>query len=194
MMGNSNSEIYAVGFNNTIPVIMKYDGSNWNLDKTLPDTAIFNQIIYCYRNDKYYLVEAKNDYSNNTYEYDRKNLRLIYNSPPNNMGSTIASIDGYPYIVASNKIYRYLNGSMEFIFEVDDPNFGGQIWGRNRNDIFIRMQDGLAHYNGTNWQYLFKSIGSTALMPNCAIFEKEVFFPAKIRTTGYPIIYHGTLK
>ena len=173
---------------------MKYDGNSWQLDQTLSDTAVFNQIKYCYGNNKYYIVSALINYTTKIYEYDRRNLKLIYTYPVSNAGPSIASIGGYPYIVAGNKIYMYLNGTMEFIFEVDDPNFGGVIWGRNRNDIFIRMQDGLAHYNGSNWQYLFKSIGSTALMPNCTIFEKDVFFPAKIRTTGYPIIYHGTLK
>jgi hypothetical protein len=134
------------------------------------------------------------DYTTKIYEYDRKNLKLIYSYPPSNGGPTIAAIDGYPYLVIDKKIYRYFNGNMEFIFEVSDQNFGGVIWGRNRNDIFIRMQDGLAHYNGTDWQYLFKSIGQTALMPNSVIFDKDIFIPAKIRTTGYPIIYHGKLK
>jgi hypothetical protein len=194
MTGTSNNEIYAAGYNYTNPVIMKYDGSSWQLDKTLSDTAIFNKIIYCCRNDKYYLVSALIDYTTRIYEYDRKDLKLIYNNPPSNAGPTIASIDGYPYIVVGNKIYRYYNGNMEFIFEVDNPNFGGVVWGRSRNDIFIRMQDGIVEYNGSDWKYLYKSTTPVILSPNSAIFTNDVFFPAKIRTTGYPIIYHGALK
>jgi hypothetical protein len=194
MTGASNNEIYAVGSNHINPIIMKYDGDTWHLDKTLTDTAAFNQIKYCYRNDKYYLVSALNNYTTKIYEYDRKELKLIYNYPPSNAGPAISEIDGYAYIIIDNKIYRYFNGNMEFIFEVDDPNFGGAVWGRNRNDIFVRMQDGLAHYNGTNWQYLFKSPEPIWLTVNCAIFNNEVFIPAKIQRTGYPIIYHGTLK
>jgi hypothetical protein len=194
MSGTSNNEIYTVGYNRSNPIIMKYNGSTWNVEKKLQDQGIFNQIKYCSRNNKYYLVCALSDYSTRIYEYDRSDLKMIYEYSPSNAGPTIATIDGYAYIVIEHKIYRYFNDNLEFIFEVNDSNFGGTIWGRNRNDIFIRMQDGLAHYNGTDWQYLFKSSEAVSLVPNSAIFEKDFFVPAKIRRTGYPIIYHGTLK
>ena len=194
MVGISNNEIYAVGGNHINPVIMKYDGTSWGLDKTLQDTSLFNQITYSFRNDKYYIVSALNNYTTKIYEYDRKELKLIYNSTPSNAGPTIASIDGYPYLVIGNKIYRYSNGNMIFIFEVDDPNFRGNIWGRNRDDIFMMMLSGIAQYNGTDWKYLFESNESVFISPNIAIFDKDVFIPVKINRTGYPIIYHGTLK
>ena len=113
---------------------------------------------------------------------------------PGNGGPCISIIDGYLYITIDTKIYRYFNGNMEFIFEVNDHNFGVHIWGRNRKDILIRMQDGIAHYNGTDWKYLYKSPEPVILAPNCTIFNNEVFIPAKLRSTGYPIIYHGILK
>lgn len=193
MTGTSNNEIYVVGSNNVNPIIMKYDGNSWRLDKILKDSAVFNQVKYCSRNNKYYLVCALSDYSTRIYEYDRKNLKVIYEHPPSNAGPTIATIDGYAYIVIGNKIYRYFNGKMEFIFEVNDPNFGGIVWGRNKKDIFIRMQDGVAHYNGTDWQYLFQS-ESVTLSPNSVMFDNDFFVPAKIKNTGYPIIYHGILQ
>lgn len=194
MTGTSSNEIYAVGANNLNPILMKYDGSSWHLDKTLPDSAGFNQIKYCSRNDKYYIRCSLFNYTTRIYEYDRNNFRLIYSYPPSNGGPTIATIGGYPYIVAGNRIYRYFNGNMEFIFEVDDINFGGVIWGRNRDDIFIRMQDGLAHYNGTDRQYLFKSSAAIMLSPNSAVFSNVIFIPGQLRTTGYSIIYNGKLK
>lgn len=83
---------------------------------------------------------------------------------------------------------------MELIFEVNATNFGGLVWGRNRNDIFIRMKDGIAHYNGTDWQYLFKSQEPMGLSPNSLVLEKDFFIPAKLLKTGANIIYHGTLK
>ena len=195
MTGTSNNEIYAVGFNYTNPIIMKYDGNTWNIDKTLPDTAIFNQIIYCAVNGKYYLRCPLSDNSTRIYEYDKKELKIIYNSTPSNSQPGLANIGGFLYIATSGgKIYKYNNGNMEFIFEVNNTNFGGAIWGRSRNDILIRMQDGIAQYNGTDWQYLFKSSTPIMLAPNSAVFNKDVFVPAKLRTTGYPIIYHGILK
>ncbi len=194
MTGSSNNEIFAVGYNYTNPVIIKYNGNLWSLDKVLSDTGVFNQIIYCSNSDKYYFGLWLKDNSVKIYEYDRKILKVIYLYPPSNGGPTIASIDGNPFIVADNKIYIYLNGIMHFIFEVSDPDFGGEIWGRNINNIFIRMQNGIAQYNGTDWQYLYKSPEQIMISPYSAIFEKDVFIPAKIRSTGISIIYHGTLK
>jgi len=38
---------------------------------------------------------------------------------------------------------------------VENPNFYQRMWGRNSKDIFLLMTDGLAHYNGTDIEYLF---------------------------------------
>jgi hypothetical protein len=195
MAGTTEKEIYAVGCNHTPnPIIVKYNGLQWTLDKKLSDLGAFDQIIYSPKNDKYYLILDLNDYSSQILEYDRTSLKKIYEYPPSNSGPTLSVIDGYAYFVIGQKIYRYYGGNMELILEVNDPNFGGAVWGRNRNDILIRMQDGLAHYNGTDWIYLFKVTEPTWLEPHSAIFDKDVFIPAKIQRTGYPIVYHGKLK
>lgn len=194
MAGSSGNEIFSVGYNEINPVIIKYNGISWSLDKKLNDSGVFNQIKYCSKNFKYYLRFSLADYSTRIYEYDKKDLKIIYEYSPSNAGPTISEIDGYAYIVIGKKIYRYFNGNMEFIFEVNDPNFGGVVWGRNRNDITIRMKDGVAHYNGTDWKYLFKSPDPVGFAPNSAIFKNDVFIPAKNERTGSNIIYHGILK
>lgn len=194
MGGSSNNEIYVVGSNRKNPIIMKYDGSFWRLDKKLTEEGLFNQLKYCPKNNKYYLGLWLTDYSVRIYEYDRNNLKMIYENPPSNVGPTISEIDGYIYVVIGHKIYRYFNGKMEFIFEINDPNFGWRVWGRNRNDILIRMKDGIAHHNGTDWKYLFKSPEPIMLSANSEIFINDVFIPAKSETSGNNIIYHGILK
>lgn len=198
MAGSSNNEIYAIGSvllnNANYPIILKFDGNSWTLDKRLNNPGGLSQIKYSSKNNKYYMVSNQPDYTVNVYEYDRQDLKLIYDSQPTNAGPTIAQIDGYSFIVIENKVYRYFNSRMENILEVDDSKFGGVVWGRNRNDIFIRMLDGLAHYNGTDIEYLFKTSGSTMMAPNMAIFDKDVFVNVKDYNTGYNMIYHGTLK
>ncbi|KAF0149930.1 MAG: hypothetical protein FD143_2654 [Ignavibacteria bacterium] len=194
MTGSSSTEIFAVGENFINPVLMKYSGMKWFIDKVLPDLGNFIQLKYSTKSDRYYIVQWLTDYSIKILEYNRKELKEIYEYPPSNGGPTISIIDGYLYLVIEKKIFRYFNSKMEFIFEVNDPNFGGVVWGRNRNDVLIRMLDGIAHYNGTDWKYLLKSSEPIMLAPNCALFSKEVFIPAKIRRTGYPIIYHGKLE
>lgn len=194
MSGISDNEIFAVGYNYTNPVIVKYNSIRWILAELLPDSGGFTKIIYSPKNDKYYLLLDLSDYSSQIMEYNRISLKKIYQCPPSSTLPGLSAIDGYAYFTIEQKIYRYFRGNMEFIFEVNDQNFGGVVWGRNRNDILIKMHDGIAHYNGTDWKYLFKVAEPTWLEPHSAILEKDVFIPAKIQRTGYPIIYHGILK
>jgi hypothetical protein len=198
MDGSSEQEIYVTGayYVNSVcyAIIMKYDGTSWKNDRVFDNPSAILQFKYSPRNDRYYLTTSNPDNSETVYEYDRKNLKEICSYPSSNTGPTLAVIDGYAYIVIENKIYRYVNDKMEPIAEVSLSNFGGVVWGRSRNDIFVRMHDGLAHYNGTDVQYLFKTTDNTAMAPNMAIFDKDVFVNVKDFNTGYNIIYHGTLK
>ncbi len=41
------------------------------------------------------------------------------------------------------------------VLQVDNPKFYQRMWGRSSNDIFLLMTDGLAHFNGSNIEYLF---------------------------------------
>lgn len=198
MGGSTENEIYIAGgyyLNNiAYPMLMKFDGTSWKLDRKIEEPSGILQFKYSQRNDRYYLTIVNSDNSETVYEYDRNNLKEICSYPQSNTGPTLAVIDGYAYVVIENKINRYVNDKMEQITEVNLPNFGRMVWGRSRNDIFIRMFDGLAHYNGSDMQYLFKTSANTALAPNMAIFDKDIFINVKDYTTGYNIIYHGALK
>lgn len=198
MDGSSEKEIYACGayrlYDEFYPYLVKYNGNEWVIDKKFPEMGGFNQIRYCKKNDNYYFQMRMKDYSIRVYEYDRKDLKIIYSYPPTNAGPTVSEIDGYAYVVIDNKIYRYFNGRSEFIFEVKEPDFGGVVWGRSRKDIFLRMQDGLAHYNGTDIKYMFRYDERTMMAPNMAIIGNEIFIAGYVYSTGYTVIQHGKLK
>ena len=83
------------------------------------------------------------------------------------------------------------NGQFQTILTVDNPNFYQRIWGRNEKDIFLMMGDGLAHYNGTDIQYLFYS--DHIQIYGAALFERDVFFLINDKN-GNNLIYHGILK
>jgi hypothetical protein len=198
MVGSSDKEVYvtcAYRIKDTCySLLMKYDGTDWKMDKKFDEPCGIKDITYSPRNDRYYLTTSQYDGSKTVYEYDRTNMKKIYKYPDSNTSPTLATIDGYEYIVIRPKIYRYRNGQKEDITEINDSNFGGIIWGRSRNDIFVRMYDGLAHYNGKDIKYLFKISADEKLNCNMAIFDKEIFISSKDYNTGYNIIYHGTLK
>lgn len=48
----------------------------------------------------------------------------------------------------------YKNQFVKF-YDINESNFGIQIFGRTIKDIFFRMEDGIAHYDCNNIQYLF---------------------------------------
>jgi len=201
--GSSENEIFVSGLRspeeNKKGFILKYNGSIWSQYKTFENSGVINIIKYSQKNDKYYCNSVLNNgdgnYTERVYEFDRENLKLLNEHiMTSEMSSTINSIAGNIYIALGKEVFRYVNSTMEKMFEVNEPNFGGQLWGRNRNDILIRMHDGVAHYNGTDIQYLFKFPNDNRLSANAMVFEKEVFIPAKDYTTGYSLIYHGVLK
>ena len=119
---------------------------------------------------------------------------VLENTPNGNNSTTINEIDGWLYITIGEKIYRYKNGKFNDYLEVNLSNFGGQIWGRNRNDVFIRMFDGLVHYNGSNFKYILKFSSNITFGSPAIVLEKDIFLHAFDDKTGYNIIYHGQLK
>jgi hypothetical protein len=57
------------------------------------------------------------------------------------------------------------------------PEFWCQIYGRTETDLFISMNDGIAHNNGADTQYLYEyPITYMGNVNDPLIFDKEVFF------------------
>jgi hypothetical protein len=97
--------------------------------------------------------------------------------------------------VLGNQIARRTNNQFHTILNVNNPNFYQRIWGRNVKDIFLLMTDGLAHYNGSDMEYLFyfNRTPSTQIY-GAALFEKDVFFLVDEAPSGLSLVYHGKLN
>jgi hypothetical protein len=198
MVGSSNNEVYVTGAyhqnGSWYTLLMKYDGIKWSLDKNYEYPTSIMQLSYSPQNDRYYWTEAYPDNSGSFVEYDRVNIKVIRKFNNANTAASLATMDGYEYIVSDRSVYKYYNDQTNKILDINNNNFGGIVWGRGRNDMFIRMFDGIAHYNGTDVQYLFKIPQNYRMNSNMQIFEKDVFISAKDFNTGYNIIYHGKLN
>lgn len=199
LVGTSDKEIYISGGYRVDglwhSILMKYDGVSWKADRIFEKPCSIILLKYSPKTDKYYLVVRYSTYHTEiVYEYDRTNFKEIYSYVYVNGGAVISVIDGYPYVIIENEVYRYRNDKLELITSIKLPKFGGGAWGRGRNDIFLRMIDGLAHYNGNDVQYQFKVPETCKMNANMAIFEKDVFISAMDFNTGYNIIYHGKLN
>jgi hypothetical protein len=203
MAGKNDNEIYAGGGKrisyNKDALLYKCTDNNWQQNNVLKNYGNVYWLKYSSRNNKYYfLTYLDNETLMDTvklFEYDGKEPKMLFeNSTIEDFRCSINDVDGYIYVLIGNKILRYTNREYQPYLEINLPNFGGQFWGRNKNDFFIRMQDGLLHYNGTDLEYILKfpvniTFGSCAL-----VLEKDIFLHAHDDKTGYNIIYHGTLK
>jgi len=98
------------------------------------------------------------------------------------------------YFAMGNVLHTYEGKEFKPWHTVLEPNFGYQIYGRHKKDIFLRMKDGLAHYNGEDTQYLFNYNNFLfSLSNNAMLFDEEVFFIVNDFDLGTNYIYHGTL-
>jgi len=130
------------------------------------------------------------------YEFINNGFKKIYSSIElKGTQADIALINNEVIFVLGNQIARRINNQFQTILNVNNSNFYQRIWGRNVKDIFLLMTDGLAHYNGTDMDYLFyfNRTPSTQIY-GAALFEKDVFFLVDEAPSGLSLVYHGKLN
>lgn len=201
MAGKNDNEVYACGGKfmpyNRDGLLYKYNGSSWQLDRVLKNYGNLYKVRYSDKNNRYYILSYidNKDIADTTQllEYDGITVKsILYQDIGENF--TINNIDGFLYVSKGNKIYRYYDETLNAYLEVSNPNFRGQVWGRNKNDLLIQMQDGLMHFNGSDLKYILKFPTNTEYGSAALVLERDVFLHAFDNRTGYNIIYHGILK
>lgn len=199
--GDNPDEIYATGYADSSNVwkgiILRYDGSKW-VEIQIPF------LPYNFVKIKRGINESKNYYllgsgvigtdTDALFEFDGQNIKSIYEAKYSpSTWAIIQSIGGKMYFVTGNKINKYSNNQLIPITQINDSMFGCQIFGRNEKDLLLRMLNGIAHYNGTDVQYLYHfSYGAYSIV-DAVVFEKDVFFLANDFNNGLNLIFHGQL-
>jgi hypothetical protein len=179
--GDSPSNIYAVGFAESSEtykgVIVKYDGIQWHNVET---SVMRNSFIKIQRGTKtssnYFLLGIRFEqfFEDTTYiyEFDGINLTTIYKGLANSSEiGGIENINGEMYFLNGSKILKYVNNSFRLFLQINEP---AAIWGRNEKDIFLGLSDGIAHYNGSNVEYLYE-FNAGITLTGAMLFEKEIF-------------------
>ncbi len=181
--------------------ILHYDGISWKEIIKADYTSKFlkvrkegdNVYIFDYRPSKYgsdsdVVAFDKIDKKNNFTEiYSGKCGDIVWGN--------LYLIEENVYFLIGKEAYRYINNKFEKRFSLDHSNFGYQFYGRNENDIFVRMKDGLAHYNGKDIAYLYTyPIYSKSIISEPQLFDKEVFFILWEPAQGRNMVLHGILK
>ncbi len=190
--GERPNNIYAVGaytddsllFNNG--VIAHFDGSNWAVLNSYSNSGNIGR-FYKSSGNKYPLVYIWHFdfYGDSTfiYQLDQGNLKnFLEGSFGINSFLTMELINEQIYILKGKEIYLYENDNLKFVLDIDLPNFGQGFSGRSKKDIFLIMNDGIAHYNGDNIEYIYQK--NTIMIVGAMIFEKQVIFIAFDRIQG----------
>ena len=92
----------------------------------------------------------------------------------------------------SNDVYIYSQGEFVKYLSVNILNWNYYLCGRSKEDIFLSMSDGLVHYNGTDYKYLYEWPEASVTLCGRALFNKDVFFLLNHGYTNF--VLHGTLK
>jgi hypothetical protein len=200
--GDTPGEIYATGYADSSDVwkgiILRFNGYNWVEQKIPFLTYNFLRIRRgINESTKYYLLGSGviGTDTDALFEFDGQKIKSIYEakySPSTWM--TIQSIGSKMYFVTGNKINKYINNQLIPIAQINDSMFGCQIFGRSENDIFLKMLNGIAHYNGNDVQYLYNFPYRAYSISDAVVFEKDVFFLANDFNNGLNLIFHGQLK
>ena len=189
----SDNEAYA---NNS--VIAHYSNNKWEMLNT---DSLYGIVERIFRNPKdnkvYILAIGGHNYTDSTtiWEYDKGKYQKLYsNIWLHGLQADLSFIGGEVYFIMGNKIAIRENYSFQTVLTVDNPKFYQRIWGRNSKDIFLLMTDGLAHYNGTDIQYLFYfNVTPRTQIFGASLFEKDVYFLVLEAQTNLNLIYHGKL-
>jgi hypothetical protein len=182
-------------------VIAHYYNNKWSMLDTRPISGVVANVYKNVKDNKTYILTYKSGGgidpdSSIIYEYDQSNFKKIYSSIwTSGLQAEIRLIDNEVYFILGNQIAKRVNGQFQSFLEINNHKFYQRIWGKNSKDIFLLMTDGLAHYNGSDIQYLFNfNITPRTQIFGVALFEKEVFFLVYESQTRLSMSYHGKIE
>jgi hypothetical protein len=200
--GESPNEIYAVGFIDSLeqrkPMMFEYDGSMWNR-VSLPKNNFTIHRIRKYTNEQNFYLHCRAEHSqypdsNALVSFNGREFEYMFFNIADKDGKlTISDIGEKYFATIGDTVYIIRDDRKKMVEIIDDPQFGNAVFGRSENDLFVRMEDGIAHYNGNDIEYLQRFDTRQSVMDE-AIFEKEVFFLVIDFERDYNLIYHGTLN
>jgi len=212
--GDAPNNVYAVGviwYDNSKQrgFVLHFDGSHWNEVYRANYYSQFGRVRVA--NGMAYIWGIKLSYTASDteaiYAFDGNTIKEISSSIVDNTGHMMVDdIGGHVYCVLSHDVCRYeytrqilatgdyvTSGSLARLFSINSPAFNFGVTGRSTSDAFASMNNGVAHWNGTDLQYLvtFSPFEVAAFEP--IMFQKDVFFCAVSVTSSASFVYHGKL-
>jgi hypothetical protein len=202
IFGLSENNIYAAGLcfandQNKWGIIFHYDGSSWK-QVDIPKIRTNFIKIRKSNNGKLYLRGVTDEqFTESTYqlyEFDGRTLTQIKSgTQANYQFGSIIELGGKIYFINGYDLFDYANGNFIKIARLfDQPEILNVGFGRSTKDIFLGMQNGIAHYNSEDTENLVKT-NENVWIRSGVVFEKDVFMMGR-DSNGNNLIYHGKLN
>jgi hypothetical protein len=201
--GRNKNDIYAVGLiwrtvdNEQRGIVVHYNGSKWDIYYKADYNSQFNKLGGDETNTFVSGLRLTNKngsmIEDSTYINrisDRKVSTIFsanesYNISPVNIGNKV-------YIQFGTKLYNYLYGHTFLVKDYSNYASGLNIYGRSMENIFLRMNNGIAHDNGQNIEYLYKFSYPVSGYGDQIDFGEYIFF--RVLTQNYNLILRGEIK
>lgn len=201
LWGDSPSSLFATGYaadslgKNQIGILWKYNGSKWS-NINIPEMSYSLVKIQRERisNQNYFVLGFKYEpFFDDTlivFEYNGSNLKPILS------GSAVGfeKIGGEMIFVSNKSLYKYSGTNLIKFRDISEFNFLGLILGRNNKDIFLGMEDGIAHFNGNDVKYLIHFDNAHVNLTGATIFEEDIIFLAYDFNSQVNLVFRGKVK
>ena len=197
--GDSPNNVFAVGYadssNTRKPIIFNWDGYNW-AEIEIPIFPTYNFILMRGgKNNKFYLLGwgAKENGGDllAIFQFDGTQIEKIYEGDfLSDSWANFENINNRIFFVIGNNICTYKDGGFEVLVAINNTNFNQGLAGRSEKDIFLNMRDGIAHYNGSDIEYLYHFLGSEKPYGMVAI-QNYIFVLINDFENGNNIILRG---
>jgi hypothetical protein len=198
--GDSPNNIYAVGYaedgTTYRSVIVKYDGVSW---KNIDTYKMRNSFIKIRRglttSSDFFIIGARTEQSAEDtsfiYSFSGSTLIQIYKGLRNAYEiAGMENINDEMFFRQGSKLYKYLSEEFRLFLDLGEP---ASFIGRNNKDILFGKPSGIAHFNGTDIQYLYLLSDESIRIFMGIVFEKAVFFLAYDFSNSLNLIIRGKL-
>ncbi|MBM4172708.1 MAG: hypothetical protein FJ214_12625 [Ignavibacteria bacterium] len=179
-------------------LIMNFNGFEWKFLKIPEVKTQFTEVAVDPKSKDLVLaalgMTPERYFLSQVYSWDGKELKELLSDIG---GSTsVTKLGNEIFASYSSKIYKYENKSL-ILWKNNHgtPMNGNIICGRSRNDFFLSANGGIAHYNGSDFNIIYKTDPTHQVQILIGLlFKNDVFFIEHNFTLGRNLIIHGTLN
>lgn len=198
--------LYADSINSSRGFVLHYNGSNWQEVFMGNRGPQYHFLRMTGAGGAVYLTEWREDLNDpprvteSLYQLQGNQLTQIFSDSEDHVGMLVmTSINESPYVTMAappnSRVYKYSGSNLIEQFHIESPIFEYVVGGRNDEDVFLSMADGLGHFNGTGYAYMYTWPLNSLAIQRKAIFDKEVFLSIMdVSSITHCLVLHGKLR